>query len=47
MESECHINLFADLNLGLSDDEDGIKADPDIVHESIAQGVLLVTVIGS
>ena len=37
MESERHIDLFADLNLGLSDDETGNNDDPDIVRDGIAQ----------
>ena len=37
MESERHIDLFADLNLGLSDNEAGDKDDPDIVRGGIAQ----------
>lgn len=37
MESERHIDLFADLNLGLSDDETGVHNDPDIVRDGIAQ----------
>lgn len=37
MESERHIDLFADLNLGLSDDETGDKPEPDIVRDGIAQ----------
>ena len=37
MESERHIDLFADLNLGQSDDEGGNNDDPDIVREGIAQ----------
>ena len=42
MESERHIDLFADLNLGLSDDEDGNNDDPGIVREGIAQLVPLL-----
>ena len=37
MESERHIDLFAGLNLGLSEDETGNNDDPDIVREGIAQ----------
>ena len=37
MESERHIDLFADLNLGLSDDETGDNDNPDIVRDGIAQ----------
>ena len=39
MESERHIDLFADLNLGLSDDETqaGNNDNPDIVRDGIAQ----------
>ncbi|KAI0287113.1 hypothetical protein BC826DRAFT_1046574 [Russula brevipes] len=36
IESERHIDLFADLNLGLSDDE-AENNDPNIVREGIAQ----------
>ena len=36
MESERHIDLFADLNLGQSDDEAGSDDDPDIVQEGIS-----------
>jgi snurportin-1 len=42
VENERHIDLFADLNLGLSDDEDGINNDPGIVHEGVAQMVPLL-----
>lgn len=42
MESERHIDLFADLNLGLSDDETGGNDDPGIVREGIAQLVPLL-----
>ena len=42
MENERHIDLFADLNLGLSDDEDGNNDDPGIVREGIAQLVPLL-----
>jgi snurportin-1 len=37
VESERHIDLFADLNLGLSDDETGDNDNPDIVRDGIAQ----------
>ena len=37
MESERHIDLFADLNLGLSDDEAGHNDDPVIVRDGMAQ----------
>jgi snurportin-1 len=37
VESERHIDLFADLNLGLSDDENGDNDKPDIVRDNIAQ----------
>lgn len=37
MESERHIDLFAGLNLGLSDDETGDNDKPDIVRDGIAQ----------
>ena len=37
MESERHIDLFADLNLGISDDETGDNDNPDIVRDGIAQ----------
>ncbi|KAH9991578.1 hypothetical protein BJV77DRAFT_1006977 [Russula vinacea] len=37
VESERHIDLFADLNLGQSDDEGGNNDHPDIVREGIAQ----------
>jgi snurportin-1 len=37
VESERHIDLFADLNLGLSDDETGDNDNPDIVPDGIAQ----------
>ena len=38
MENERHIDLFADLNLGQSDDEDGKDNDPpDVVLEGVAQ----------
>ncbi|KAI0000633.1 hypothetical protein BJV74DRAFT_821134 [Russula compacta] len=37
VESERHIDLFADLNLGLSDGEAGKNDGPDIVREGIAQ----------
>ena len=37
MESERHIDLFADLNLGLSEDEGGGNDDPNIVREGMAQ----------
>ena len=42
MESERHIDLFADLNLGQSDDEGGKDDDPDIVREGIAPLALLL-----
>jgi len=37
VESERHIDLFADLHLGLADDEAGDGNNPDIVREGIAQ----------
>jgi len=37
VESERHIELFAGLHLGLSDDEAGNNDNPDIVREGIAQ----------
>jgi snurportin-1 len=37
VESERHIDLFAGLNLGLSDDETGKNDNPDIVRDGIAQ----------
>ncbi|KAI0252930.1 hypothetical protein BJV78DRAFT_1281270 [Lactifluus subvellereus] len=37
VESERHIDLFADLNLGQSDDEGRKGDDPDIVREGVAQ----------
>jgi len=42
VESERHIDLFADLNLGLSDDETRDNDDPGIVREGIAQLVPLL-----
>lgn len=36
MESERHIDLFAGLSLGQSDDEAGSDDDPDIVQEGIS-----------
>jgi len=37
VESERHIDLFADLNLGLSDNETGDNDNPDIVRDGVAQ----------
>jgi snurportin-1 len=37
VESERHIDLFADLNLGLSDNENGDNDDPDVVRDGIAR----------
>jgi hypothetical protein len=42
VESERHIDLFADLHLGLSDDEAGDGNNPDIVRDGIAQLVPLL-----
>jgi snurportin-1 len=37
VESERHIDLFADLNLGRSDDEAGSNDDEDIMQEGISR----------
>jgi len=42
VESERHIDLFAGLNLGLSDDEACDIDNPDIVREGVAQLVPLL-----
>ncbi|KAF8264100.1 hypothetical protein EI94DRAFT_1686749 [Lactarius quietus] len=43
VESERHIDLFADLNLGNSDDEVGNGDEPDIVRDGVAQLATLLT----
>jgi len=43
VENERHIDLFADLNLGNSDDEAGNGDEPDIVRGGIAQLAALLT----
>jgi snurportin-1 len=43
VESERHIDLFADLNLGNSDDEVGNGDEPDIVRDGVAQLAPLLT----